>query len=75
MRTLAIAKADLEAIFAAELTQLTAARRQQLTDGLHMISIWSFWESMRTELGLDRDQAEALLRATFTALLAEAGFA
>jgi AcrR family transcriptional regulator len=75
VRTLSFAKADLEAIFAAELSELTAARRQRLADGLHAISIWSFWESMRTELGLDRDQAEELLRATFTALLAEAGFA
>ena len=75
VRTLAIAKSDLEAIFAAELTELSGAKRQQLTDSLHALSIWSFWESMRTELRLDRDQAEVLLRATFTALLAEAGFA
>ena len=51
-----------------------AAKRQQLTEGLHAISIWSFWESARTELGLDPGPAEDLIRATFTALLAEAGF-
>jgi hypothetical protein len=49
-------------------------KRQQLLDGLHAISIWSFWESLRTELNLDAGQAGELLRATFTALLAEAGF-
>ena len=74
VQTLAMAKADLEAVFAPELTELAATRRQQLLDGLHAVSIWSFWESLRTELRLDLGQAEELLRATFTALLAKAGF-
>jgi TetR/AcrR family transcriptional regulator of autoinduction and epiphytic fitness len=73
-RTLGIAKADLETVFTAELTELTGTKRQQLVDGLHAISIWSFWESLRTELNLDAGQAGELFRATFTALLAEAGF-
>jgi AcrR family transcriptional regulator len=72
-RMLALAKRELETVFAAELTQLATVRRQQLTDGLHAITIWSFWESARTELGLDPGPAEDLVRATFTALLAEAG--
>ena len=73
-RTLAMAKAELEAVFAPELAELAGTQRQQLLDGLHAVSIWSFWESLRTELGLGPGQAEELLRATFTALLAEAGF-
>jgi hypothetical protein len=73
--TLALARADLEAVFAPELAELAPAKRQQLLDGLHAVSIWSFWESLRTELSLDPGHAEELLRATFTALLAEAGFA
>jgi AcrR family transcriptional regulator len=73
-RALALAKRDLETVFAAELTQLAAAKRRQLTEGLHAITIWSFWESARTELTLDPGSAEDLIRATFTALLAEAGF-
>jgi len=73
-RALALAKRDLEAVFAAELTQLAAAKREQLTDGLHAITVWSFWESARTELSLGPGPAEDLVRATFTALLAEAGF-
>jgi AcrR family transcriptional regulator len=73
-RTLAKGKADLERVFAPELAQLAGKRRQQLLDGLHAISIWSFWESLRTELNLDPGQAGELLRVTFTALLAEAGF-
>jgi TetR/AcrR family transcriptional regulator of autoinduction and epiphytic fitness len=73
-RTLATARRDLETVFAAELTQLAAAKRQQLTEGLHAISVWSFWESARTELNLGPGPAEDLIRATVTALLAEAGF-
>jgi TetR/AcrR family transcriptional regulator, regulator of autoinduction and epiphytic fitness len=74
VRTLAMGKADLETVFAPELTELAGTKRQQLLDGLHAVSIWSFWESLRTELSLDPRQAEELLRATFTALLAGAGF-
>jgi AcrR family transcriptional regulator len=72
-RTLMIAKADLERIFAPELAHVTGVRRQQLVNGLHAVSIWSFWESMRTELGLGPEPAEDLMRATFTGLLAAAG--
>jgi len=75
VRTLALAKADLEIVFAAELTQLAAPKRQQLIDGLHAISVWSFWESLRADLLLGPDQAEELFRATFTGLLGAAGFA
>jgi AcrR family transcriptional regulator len=74
VRTLATAKARLETVFARELAELAGTKRQQLVDGLHAVSIWSFWESLRTELNLDAGQAGELLRATFTALLAEAGF-
>jgi TetR/AcrR family transcriptional regulator of autoinduction and epiphytic fitness len=73
--TLGKAKAELETVFTPELAELPGKRRQWLLDGLHAISIWSFWESLRTDLGLGLDQAEELFRHTFTALLAEAGFA
>ena len=73
--TLAKAKAELETGFTSELAELPGKRRQWLLDGLHAISVWSFWESLRTELGLGLDQAEELFRHTFSALLAEAGFA
>jgi TetR/AcrR family transcriptional regulator of autoinduction and epiphytic fitness len=74
VRTLATAKAHLEKVFARELAELAETARQQLVNGLHAISVWSFWESLRTELSLDPGQAEALLRASFTAQLAGAGF-
>lgn len=73
-RTLAMAKAEVEAVFALELNELTGEKGQQLLDGLHAISIWSFWESLRAELRLGPQQAEELVLATFTALIAEAGF-
>jgi TetR/AcrR family transcriptional regulator of autoinduction and epiphytic fitness len=73
-RTLAMAKANLEAVFAPELAELSDRKRQRLLDGLHAVSIWSFWESLRTELNLSPKPAEELLRSTFTALLTEAGF-
>jgi TetR/AcrR family transcriptional regulator, regulator of autoinduction and epiphytic fitness len=73
-RTLAMAKANLESVFAPELAELSGAKRQRLLHGLHAVSIWSFWESLRTELNLSPKPAEELLRSTFTALLTEAGF-
>jgi TetR/AcrR family transcriptional regulator of autoinduction and epiphytic fitness len=73
--TLAKAKAELEAVFTPELSELTGKKRRQLLDSLHAISIWSFWESLRTELLLGPEQAEELFRATFSGLLAAAGFA
>jgi TetR/AcrR family transcriptional regulator of autoinduction and epiphytic fitness len=73
-QTLAMAKAELDTVFAPELAKLAGKKRQELREGLHAISIWSFWESLRTELGLSPRQAEKLVRVTVTALLAEAGF-
>ena len=74
-KTLAKAKIELETVFTPELGKLAGKKRQQLLDGLHAISIWSFWESLRTELLLGPEQAEELFRATFTGLLGAAGFA
>jgi TetR/AcrR family transcriptional regulator, regulator of autoinduction and epiphytic fitness len=72
--TLAQAKVELERIFALELSQLPSAKRRQLADALHAISIWSFWESLRADLGLGVVAARQLVSETFGALLAEAGF-
>ena len=73
-RVIAAARVELEAVFAAELAQLSGLRRKHLADALHATSIWSFWESLRTELALTPEQADGLVAATFTALLTEAGF-
>ena len=45
--TLAKAKAELETVFTPELAELPGKRRQWLLDGLHAISVWSFWESLQ----------------------------
>jgi TetR/AcrR family transcriptional regulator of autoinduction and epiphytic fitness len=74
LRALAKGRVFLERVFATELTQLAGPQREQLTDALHAISIWSFWDSLRSDLCLDPARAGELLRATFTALLTEAGF-
>jgi TetR/AcrR family transcriptional regulator, regulator of autoinduction and epiphytic fitness len=71
---IARARAELETVFVLEFTLLTGGQRQQLVDALHAISIWAFWESLRTDLCMGPQQARELLGATFTALLAEAGF-
>ena len=73
-QTLAMAGAELDAVVAPELAQFAGKQRHELRESLHAISIWAFWESLRTELGLDPEQAENLVRSTVTALLAEAGF-
>ncbi len=66
-------KAELELVFAPELARLPGRQRRQLTDSLHAVSIWSFWESLRTDLGLSPLQASELVSNTFTALFAQAG--
>jgi AcrR family transcriptional regulator len=72
--TLTLAKAELDTVFAPELSQLAPQQRQELRERLHAVSIWAFWESLRTDLGLPPEQASRLLGATFGALLADAGF-
>lgn len=72
-RTLAIAKAELETVFAAEFARVAGDRRRQLVDGLHAISVWSFWESLRADLHLSPGLAERQLHTVFTGLLTEAG--
>jgi len=68
-------RAEVEQVFAPELSQLPGGQRDQLVDALHAISLWSFWETLRTDLGLSPLGAKELLTRTFTALLSQAGFA
>jgi AcrR family transcriptional regulator len=72
--TLSLAKAELDTVFAPELSQLPPHQCQDLAERLHAVSIWAFWESLRTDLGLPPEQASHLLGTTFGALLADAGF-
>lgn len=67
-------RAELELVFAPELAQLPGQQRDELVDALHAISIWAFWETLRTDLGLSPLRAQQLLSRTFSALLIQAGF-
>lgn len=73
-RMISRARAELEKVFGPELDRLSGQEREQLVDALHVISIWEFWESLRTDLRLGPRQAQGVISATFTALFAQAGF-
>ena len=68
-------RAEVEQVFAPELAQLPGQRRDQLVDALHAVSLWSFWETLRTDLGLSPLAAKEILSRIFSSLLAQAGFA
>lgn len=68
------ARAEVEQVFTAELSQLPGQQRERLVDALHAISLWSFWETLRTDLELSPLCATEVLISTFTALLVQAGF-
>jgi len=68
------ARAEVEQVFAPELSTLLPEPRERLVDALHAISLWSFWESLRTDLELSPLGAQEILRSSFTALLRRAGF-
>lgn len=68
------ARTELEEIFAPELAQLAPRHRRPLVDALMAVTLWSFWESLRTDVGLTVARARGLVLQTVTALLREAGF-
>ncbi|MFC8130752.1 TetR/AcrR family transcriptional regulator [Streptomyces sp. NPDC057302] len=67
--TLALARADAESVFATELARLPAPARRELVDALLAASVWPQWETLRTDLQLNEDQARAVLALTVSALL------
>ncbi len=73
-RKVAGGRAELELVFAPELASLSGRERDELADALNAISIWSYWESLRSDLGLSPSRARDVLRNTFCAILARAGF-
>jgi TetR/AcrR family transcriptional regulator, regulator of autoinduction and epiphytic fitness len=70
----AASRAEVEQVFAPELSQLPGQQRERLVDALHAISLWSYWETLRTDLELSPLGAKEILISTFSALLAQAGF-
>ena len=73
-RMTALGRAELEAVFAAELAVLADQQRKAMADALHGISIWAFWDSLRTDVGLSPRQARETVVGVITALLNQAGF-
>jgi TetR/AcrR family transcriptional regulator, regulator of autoinduction and epiphytic fitness len=73
-KKVAAGRVELELVFAPEFDKLQDKQRDQLVEALHAISIWSFWESLRTDLGLSPLRARELLRNTFAALFTQAVF-
>jgi len=67
-------RAEVEQVFALELSTLSPESRERLVDALHAISLWSFWESLRTDLDLSPLGAREILAGTLRALLTQAGF-
>lgn len=70
----AASRAEVESVFAAELSRLRGQQRERLVDALHAISLWSYWETLRTDLELSPLCAKEILISTFSALLVQAGF-
>jgi TetR/AcrR family transcriptional regulator, regulator of autoinduction and epiphytic fitness len=68
------ARAEVEQVFASELHRLPAQERERLANALHATSLWLFWETLRTDLELSPLAASEILKSTFAALLARAGF-
>jgi len=67
-------RAEVEQVFAPELSQLPGRQRERLVDALHAISLWSYWETLRTDLELSPLGAKQILISTFSALLVQSGF-
>jgi TetR/AcrR family transcriptional regulator, regulator of autoinduction and epiphytic fitness len=70
----AASRAEVEQVFARELRQLPGQQRERLVDALHAISLWSYWETLRTDLELGPLGAKEILIGTFSAVLVQAGF-
>jgi TetR/AcrR family transcriptional regulator of autoinduction and epiphytic fitness len=73
--TLALARADVETVFGPELAQLPSRPRKELMDALLATSVWPHWDTLRTDLHLDKEEARRVLARTVTGLLDRAGAA
>ncbi len=67
---LAVARAQLETVFAPELAPLSDGARRELLAALGLVTSWAAWWQLREESGLDALEAEAVLRSGVAALLA-----
>lgn len=67
-RAIARVRAELEEVFAQELA-VAGAGRERLLHALTVTCTWSTWAMLRDELGVDAEEARAIMTHTVTALL------
>ena len=66
----AVARAQLEAVFAPELEPLSDASRHRLVTALGLVTSWAAWWQLREESELSPDEAGEVMRSGVAALLA-----
>jgi AcrR family transcriptional regulator len=67
-RLYAVARSQLQTVFATELERLTARERAPVFNALQQLSSWTAWEGFRTELHLSVSEAEHAVMAGLAAL-------
>jgi len=70
-QAIARVRAEIEEVFARELA-VAGAGRERLLRALTVATTWSAWSMLRDELGLDEEEACAVMTHTVTALLTSA---
>jgi AcrR family transcriptional regulator len=70
-RLLRRGRAEVAAVFAAELRRRPGADRVELLDALDAASSWQTWEALRAHQRLSTARARRVMRRTLAALLAE----
>ena len=65
----AFLRAEVEQVFAAELSRVPASVRAEVADALATASSWASWETLRTEWDDDPDRARAVLARLVRAVL------
>jgi AcrR family transcriptional regulator len=68
----AFLRAEVEEVFAPELSRVPASDRAEVADALATASSWASWETLRTEWDDDPDRARAVLARLVRAVLVHA---
>jgi hypothetical protein len=65
----AVKRAEAIRVFAAEIDAVSPAQRAELQAAVAAALSWPSWDALRTQQGLDVEQASAAMRRTLVALL------